>query len=120
MIVAFRLHTQKTYIPIVARYTQEQNLCAVAHHGGGRGHEFVVSMTHRVPTRADQEIKSCFEMFSVSNISLYMVGVILIQFSDTITRDKIPGKKVEHKLRSQEIICPSLLEYFDRRFITGS
>ena len=77
-------------------------------------------MTHRVPTRADPAIESCFEMFSVSNISLYMVGVILIQFSDTITRDKIPGKKVEHKLRSQEIICPSLLEYFDRRFITGS
>ena len=92
--------THKKHIFLLLLGTRRNKTCAVAHHGGGRGHEFVVSMTHRVPTRADPATKSCFEMFSVSNISLYMVGVILIQFSDTITRYKIPGKKVDHKLRS--------------------
>ena len=64
-----------------------------------RGHAFVVSMAHRVPTRANRAIESCFEIFSVSNISLYMVGVILIPFSYTI-RDIISGKNLDHKLRS--------------------
>ena len=66
----------------------------------GRGHAFVVSMAHRVPTRANPAIKSCFMVFSVSNISFYMVGVILLPFSYTIIRHKIPGGNVDHKLRS--------------------
>ena len=37
-----------------------------------RGHAFVVSMAQRVRTRANPAIKSCFEISSVSNISLYM------------------------------------------------
>ena len=64
-----------------------------------RGHAFVVSMAHRVPTRTNPAIESCFEIFSVSNISLYMVGVILIPFSYTI-RGIISGKNLDHKLRS--------------------
>ena len=65
-----------------------------------RGHAFVVSMAHRVPARANPAVESCFEIFSVSTISLYMVGVILILYSYAIPRHKIPGGNVDHKLRS--------------------
>ena len=92
-------HKKHTFVLLLGTHKKKFTVLSLINEEE-RGHAFVVSMAHRVPTRANPTIKSCFKIFNVSNISLYMVGVILIPFSYTIIRHKIPGGNVDHKLRS--------------------